>query len=157
MNTIYRLVFNLIQGSITMVKRRKSKHEYKYVAPVPSYYHNSVFKLEIRDSAIKEAGQGVYTLEDIAKDTLIDYYLGTYQSIPTSRYYLQIKDGLGIDAGNYPRCYMGMLNDSFNSNFQNNCTFVINESNNTVSVQSIRDIKAGEELFVSYGDSYWNT
>ena len=137
------------------MKRKKPKHEYHYVAPVESYFHNSIFKLEIRDSAIKEAGQGVFVLEDIPKDTLIDYYLGSYQSIPTSRYYFQIKDGVGIDAGNYPRCYMGMINDSFNSNFQNNCMFFIDETTNTVSVRSICDIKAGEELFISYGEDYW--
>jgi len=138
-----------------MVKRRKPKYEYKFIEQIPTYYHNSIFKLEIRNSAIKEAGLGVYVLEDIPKDTLIDHYLGEYLSLPTSKYYLQIKDGLGIDAGNYPRCYMGMINDSFNSHFKNNCTFIIDESNNTVSVQSLRDIKAGEELFISYGEDYW--
>jgi hypothetical protein len=139
-----------------MGKRRKPKHEYHYVEPIPSYYHTSKFKIEIRDSNIKGAGQGVFTAEEIPENTLIDDYLGTYQSIPTSRYYFYIKEGVGIDAGNYPRSYMGMINDSFNSNFHNNCTFIIDETKNTVSVESLRHIEAGEELFISYGDSYWN-
>ena len=136
-----------------MVKRKKNKHEFMFPDPVPSYYHNSHFKLELKESAIKNAGQGVFTLEDIPKDTLIDHYLGTYQTIPTSKYYFHIKDGFGIDAGTYPRCYMGMVNDSVHSNFQNNCTFVVDE--NDVSVYSSLDIKAGDELFISYGCSYW--
>jgi SET domain-containing protein len=139
-----------------MVKRKKNKHEFMFPDPVPSYYHTSLFTLEIKDSTIKDSGQGVFTLEDIQKDTLIDHYLGTYQIIPTSKYYFQIKDGFGIDAGTYPRCYMGMVNDSSNSNFRNNCTFVVDENDNTVTVHSLQDIKAGEELFISYGGSYWN-
>lgn len=136
-------------------KQRKNKHEYQYVEPVPSYYHTSSYKIEIRPSTIEKAGQGVFTLEEIPENTLIDHYTGTYQSIPTSRYYFYIKEGIGIDAGNYPRCYMGMLNDSFNSIFKNNCTFVTDETNNTVSVWSTRKIECGEELFISYGEEYW--
>ena len=138
-----------------MVKRRKPKYEYKYVEPVPSYYHTSNFKIEIRDSNIKEAGQGVFALEDIPENTLIDHYMGDYQILPTSRYFFQIKDNLGIDAGNYPRCYMGMLNDSFNSRFKNNCTFVTDEETNKVSVWSNRKIECGVEMFISYGEDYW--
>jgi SET domain-containing protein len=50
---------------------------------------------------------------------------------------------------------MGMLNDSFNSNFKNNCEFRVDEEKQTVSVWSLRQIEAGEELFISYGDTYW--
>ena len=139
-----------------MVKRKKNKHEFMFPDPVPIYDHNSHFKLELKESTIKDSGHGVFTLENIQKDTLIDHYLGTYQTIPTSKYYFQIKDGFGIDAGTYPRCYMGMVNDSINSNFRNNCTFVVDENRNDVSVYSSLDIKAGEELFISYGGSYWN-
>lgn len=138
-----------------MGKRKKPKHEYHYIEPIPSYYHTSKFNIEIRDSNIKQAGQGVFALEDIPENTLIDNYLGTYQSIPTSRYYFYIKEGVGIDAGNYPRCYMGMINDSFKSTFVINCKFIIDEETNKVSVWSNRKIECGEELFISYGEDYW--
>ena len=140
-----------------MGKRRKSKHPYHYVEPITSYYHTSTYKLEIKESRILDAGLGVFAGEEIQEHTLIDHYMGAYQMIPTSPYYFHIKDGVGIDAGNYPRCYMGMINDSINSRFENNCTFVIDQTNNKVSVWSIKKIECGEELFISYGDSYWNS
>jgi SET domain-containing protein len=50
---------------------------------------------------------------------------------------------------------MAMLNDSYNTLFQNNCEFIINTKDQTVSVWTIKEIKSGEELFTSYGDDYW--
>jgi SET domain-containing protein len=47
---------------------------------------------------------------------------------------------------------MAMLNDGFE---KNNCEFRVDDETRQVSVWSIRDIKAGEELFVSYGDDFW--
>jgi SET domain-containing protein len=50
---------------------------------------------------------------------------------------------------------MGMLNDSHGTLYSNNCKFVVDLENDTVSVWSIRDIKEGDELFISYGEEYW--
>jgi hypothetical protein len=136
-------------------KLRQSKYNYTYNEPTPSYYHNSKFDIQIRNSNIKEAGLGVFTNEAIAANTMIDGYTGEYRSRCFSRYYFLIREGLGIDALDYPRCYMGMLNDSFGSKYSNNCRFVVDLDKETVSVWSIRDISAGEELFVSYGENFW--
>ena len=119
----------------------------------PSYYHTSRFGLEIRNSQIKQAGLGLFTNETILENTLIDYYTGRKQRLQTSNYFFEITTDRGIDAGSYPRCYMAMANDSFNSVYANNCEFRVD--NETVSVWSIRKIEAGEELFISYGDTYW--
>ena len=140
-----------------MAKKRKPKHPYHFVEIVPTYYHTSRFALEISTSTIANAGSGVFAKEDIPEKTQIDYYTGQYSRIPLSRYYVMIREDWGIDAGSYPRCYMGMLNDSFTSTFTNNCTFEIDEEKDLVSVWSTRKISAGEELFISYGDSYWNS
>jgi hypothetical protein len=136
-------------------KLRQSKYKYTYIEPVPSYYHSSRFNIEIRNSNIREAGLGVFTNEAIAANTMIDYYTGEYRSRCFSRYYFLIREGLGIDALDYPRCYMGMLNDSFGSKYSNNCKFVVDLKRETVSVWSIKDISPGEELFVSYGEDFW--
>jgi hypothetical protein len=138
-----------------MAKKRKPKHKYVFVEEIPSYYHTSSFNLEIKDSQIKQAGLGLFTKDTISENTLIDNYNGNKQRLPTSKYFFHITDDVGIDAGSYPRCYMGMLNDSFNSNFKNNCEFRVDEEKQTVSVWSLRQIEAGEELFISYGDTYW--
>jgi hypothetical protein len=131
------------------------KHFYKYIEPIPSFYHHSIFPLEIKQSTIPNAGLGVFSLTDIPKNTYIDGYYGDKFSNPTSRYFITITDEIGIDAVSYPRCYMAMLNDSYNTLFQNNCEFIINEKDQTVSVWTIKEIKSGEELFTSYGEDYW--
>ena len=135
-------------------KVRKPKYDYKYIEPIPIYYHNSKYNLSIQPSLIAEAGLGVYTNDFIPINTFIDSYLGHYSSRCFSRYYFRIRDGVGIDALDYPRCYMGMLNDSINSVYTNNCKFVVDDDN--VNVYSIRDINVGEELFISYGSDYWS-
>ncbi len=48
-----------------------------------------------------------------------------------------------------------MLNDSFGSSYSNNCNFVVDLEKETVGVWSNRDIKSGEELFISYGSDFW--
>jgi hypothetical protein len=134
---------------------RKPKYKYTYIQPTPSYYHNSNLNIEIKTSNIKDGGLGVFTNEYIMENTLIDGYTGEYRSRCFSRYYFLIRDGIGIDALDYPRCYMGMLNDSFGSSYSNNCKFMVDLENDIVNVWSIRDIKPGEELFISYGADFW--
>jgi SET domain-containing protein len=51
---------------------------------------------------------------------------------------------------------MGMLNDSYGTTYSNNCKFVVDLDSDTVEVWSIKDIKIGEELFISYGEDYWS-
>jgi hypothetical protein len=111
--------------------------------------------LKIKQSTIQNTGLGVFYLHDIPKNTYIDGYYGDTFSNPTSAYFISVTDEIGIDAGSYPRCYMAMLKDSYKSQFQNNCEFIINAKNQTVSVWTIKEIKSGEELFTSYGDDYW--
>ena len=135
-----------------MGKKEKKEKTYSYVEPIPSYYHTSPYSLDIRASTIANAGLGVFVCKDIPAGAYIDAYTGNLLSIATSLYYFQIDDGIGIDAGSYPRCYMAMLNDGFE---KNNCEFRVDDETRQVSVWSIRDVMAGEELFVSYGDDYW--
>jgi len=128
------------------------KKTYSYVESIPSYYHTSPYTLDIRASTIANAGLGVFVCKDIPAGAYIDAYTGDLLSIATSLYYFQIDDGIGIDAGSYPRCYMAMLNDGFE---KNNCEFRVDDETRQVSVWSIRDVVAGEELFVSYGNDFW--
>jgi hypothetical protein len=139
-------------------KRRghKQKYNYMYIEPEPSYYNNSRYNLQISQSCIIDAGLGVYTKDFIPANSLIDNYTGEYRPRCFSRYYFKIREGVGIDAFDYPRCYMGMLNDSYGTTYSNNCKFVVDLDNDTVSVWSIKDIKEDEELFISYGEDYWS-
>ena len=135
--------------------KKKSKYLYTpIIKNTPFYYHNSKFNLEIKESGIKNAGFGVFTNDFIPKNTFIDFYTGNYGINTLSGYYFQINETIGIDAGEYPRCYMAMLNDAYKSKFKNNCDFVVKEY--MVEVWSLSDIQPGHELLISYGDDYFS-
>jgi hypothetical protein len=117
-------------------------------------YHKSSFDLYVKKSNIPNSGYGVFTKSFIPKDSFIDFYYGNLcTSIKGGSYFIYINDEYGIDACGVPRCYMAMLNDSYNSEYTNNCEFIIEDL--TVSIKSFKDIEIDSELFLSYGDSYW--
>ncbi len=130
------------------------------------YYHNSLYNLYLKKSKIQNGGIGVYTHEDIPEGKIIDEYIGDITSVSIGHYTLCINDGIYIDAYNYPRCYMAMINDgSFvskknknknnNIKYENNCEFYV--KGKKAYVKSLREIKAEEELFISYGEDYWSS
>jgi hypothetical protein len=125
-----------------------------------SYYNNSQYKLKIDISTIKNAGNGVFALEPIAKNKFIGYYEGdVIFHIHCGSYYISINDDCGINAVCYPRCYMAMINDTYRTDYKYNCEFVINENNSDynkkVEIWSISDININDELFIDYGNNYW--
>jgi SET domain-containing protein len=125
-----------------------------------SYYNNSQYKLKIDISTIKNAGNGVFALEPIAKNKFIGYYEGdVIFHIHCGSYYISINDDCGINAICFPRCYMAMINDTYRTDYKYNCEFVINENNSDynkkVEIWSISDININDELFIDYGNNYW--
>ncbi len=146
-----------------------------------NYFHKSLFNLKIDKSQVPNAGFGVYTLDLIPKNTLIDEYFGQLITFPTGgEYVLQIDDKNSIDAIDFPRCYMAMINDcSFipkktkkkkgkriditpkeyigkdNQILKINCIFKTDLINKKGYVYSIDEILPGSELFISYGVDYW--
>jgi hypothetical protein len=122
------------------------------------YYNNTVLKLDIKKSQILLAGFGVFANEFIPKNTICGTYdgkciIGGYK-MKHSNYLIFISKKLSIDAQEYPRCYMAMINDAYNSDFVNNCIFIYKKKK--VIIMTTQDINIGDELFVSYGSSYWN-
>lgn len=153
------------------------------VMPVKEeYYHNSAFDLYLDASNIPRAGLGVFTKEYIPPNTRIDEYVGDIcSSYNPGLYVLEIARGRRIDAQDFPRCYMGMLNDCShvttriihkkkkkidvtpdayydknNMKLDVNCEFVMDLINTKAFIHSVTGINPGSELFVSYGDDYWN-
>jgi hypothetical protein len=123
---------------------------------IPSYYNNSIFNLEINKSTIESAGLGVFALELIPAKKCIGKYEGVKKTHnKTGDYYFEINNKVGIDAINYPRCYMAMINDSYKTENKINCEFRINEIKEMVEIWSIENIDVGSELFISYGNDYW--
>lgn len=137
---------------------------------LPKLYHLSQYDLYINKSNIQNSGYGVFTKSFIPKDTLIDEYYGEYtESLPGGEYFFRINSDGGINAIDEPRCYMAMLNDAsfvpkskrqlrkfVHHEYKNNCFFKVDEINKKVFVFSKIDISPETELFISYGDEYWD-
>lgn len=125
--------------------------------PKPEYYHTSNHDLYVATSLIPLACNGVFCKALIPATTIIDEYHGQLYHIShsPSRYYLDLDGTCGIDAFDYPRCYMAMLNDAYNSTFNNNCEFIIDTHAKRAFIKAIKDIPPNTELLVSYGDEYW--
>jgi len=127
------------------------------------YYNNTKFILDIKPSNIKNSGNGLFSLQNIPNETMIGYYIGDILSgnNKVTNYSFQISKKYFIDAKEFPRCYIAMINDAKNSQFVNNCEFRIIEKklkkNYKICLYSIKDIKKSDELFASYGDEYWTT
>lgn len=147
-----------------------------------SYYHNSTYNLYLATSQIPDSGLGVFTKDFIPAGSFIDEYYGdVYSFNPGGFYVLELKPNYYIDARNYPRCYMGMINDcefiakkiikkkkrkidvtpeayydKNNNKLIINCEFKKDTENNKSLIFSIIDIAPESELFISYGPDYWN-
>jgi SET domain-containing protein len=127
------------------------------------FYNNTQFILDIKPSNIKNGGNGLFSLQNIPNETMIGYYIGDVLSgnNKVTDYSFEISKKYFIDAKEFPRCFIAMINDAKNSQFVNNCEFRIIEKkikkNNRICLYSIKDIKKYDELFASYGDEYWTT
>lgn len=148
----------------------------------PKYYHNSIYNLYIEKSHIPDAGFGVFTKDFIPAHSCIDEYSGDIYSFNPGGFYIYEYDSNHyIDARNYPRCYMSMINDcdfiakkiikkkrkkiditpkayydEYNNILATNCIFKKDTENKKVYIFSLIDIKPNSELFLSYGVNYWN-
>lgn len=121
--------------------------------------------LEIKISTIAGAGKGLFTAVFIPKGTRIVEYKGTVTTWdevrhdPTNGYIYFVKAAYVIDARDHPKSFARYANDA------KGLTRARDKRNNTkfeadglrVFLVAIKDIGAGEELFVDYGRKYWDT
>lgn len=121
--------------------------------------------LFIQPSQIKHAGQGLFTAVDIYKDEIISLFKGEIIDNKEAairaqqnkdRYFINLLDGNIMDSM-YTDCYAKYANDAeglSQSNFKNNAAITLDDDKN-VCIKAIKDIDYGEEVFCSYGKSYW--
>jgi hypothetical protein len=142
------------------IKKKKDeidKKKEEILTEEEKYYNNSKYNLVLKESTIKNAGLGVFTLEKILSKEFVGYYDGIKKTRKKSGlYYFEINNKIGIDAEKYPRCYMAMINDIYNTNNKVNCEFILDEKKQLVEIWSIIDIDENSELFISYGNDYWS-
>ena len=128
------------------------------------FWNNTKLILNVENSNIPNSGNGIFAYQNIPKETLIGYYDGELKKDNGScvgDYSFSITNKFYIDARNFPRSYIAMVNDCHGSKFKNNCEFrmELHDKNNKklkikdrkISLWSIRDIKCGEELLIDYG------
>lgn len=108
--------------------------------------------MEIKQSNIPDAGRGVFTKAFLPKGTFLGYYRGkivNLDKIKNTDYVLTIDDGTAI-CGKHSNHFSAMINCPTATQYSPNVMFTTEGQLNT-----IRDIKANEELYVDYGRGYW--
>lgn len=123
--------------------------------------------VEIKKSQIPGAGLGLFAQADIPKGTLIDVYYGRrlknqdldWNNVHHLMYLMEIDDEVVIDGGGEYKNFISFCNDARGltrvKGIRNNCYFDHTEDKKNMALITSRNIKAGEELFVYYGSSYW--
>ena len=122
--------------------------------------------LYVQDSQLSNAGKGLFTAIPIYKDEIIAYYGGEIISqeevnrrtlANKDQYFINLLDGTTLDSIN-SNCFAKYANDAKGlsaSNFKNNTNISLDEVQKVCLIAS-KNIKAGEEIFCSYGKKYWS-
>lgn len=121
--------------------------------------------LYVQQSQIPNAGKGLFTAIKIYTEEVISLFKGKIlsdieaESIVKSgkdQYFINLLDGTILDS-NFVACFAKYANDATGcsiSGFKNNAKIALDEEGN-VCLIALKNIKAGEEIFCSYGKSYW--
>ena len=148
----------------TSAKKRQTRR--KRGAPRPSMRPK---RIRIAPSQIRGAGNGLYLMEDAEADEWIARYSGDpltkaeCDRRQKSHYRVQVHKNLFLDAAD-PKHFEGRnINDARFSKFKVNARFSAGYTTNICSttgfywvrIYATRKIKAGEEIFISYGDDFW--
>ncbi len=121
--------------------------------------------LAVKKSTLPGAGKGLFTLEFIPKNSIIAEYRGkinTWKEVKndnsTNGYLYYVNRNWVIDARTYLKSKARYANDARGmkkiKGITNNSVYV--EKDSKVFIQSKKDIKPGEEIFVDYGKEYWD-
>lgn len=122
--------------------------------------------LYIQPSQIKNAGNGLFTAMEIYEDEIISLFKGEVISNQEAKtraeqnkdqYFINLLDSTIMDSM-HTDCFAKYANDaeglSSHSNLKNNVIITLDDDSN-VCIKASRNIEPGEELFCSYGKSYW--
>lgn len=121
--------------------------------------------LYIQQSQIPNSGKGLFTAIKIYKDEVITLFKGkilsdleaeTIAKSGNDQYFINLLDGSILDS-NFVACFAKYANDATGfsvSTYKNNAKIALDDADN-VCLIALKNIKAGEEIFCSYGKSYW--
>lgn len=121
--------------------------------------------LYVGPSQIPNSGNGLYTAIDIFRDETISIFKGEMltntqakkrEQAGKDHYFINLPDGRIMDSMNV-KCFAKFANDAkgnTKTKHTNNTIITINEDGE-VCIEALKNIKAHEELFCSYGKRYW--
>ncbi len=119
---------------------------------------------QIKSSTIPGAGKGLFARWDFNKGDAIVRYTGDIVQTADgandggwqgSSYVLEVTDSWAIDAARTNTADGRMINDTVTTNKRPNVKFAFDARRKVVTIRALKAIKAGEELFISYGREYW--
>ena len=118
-------------------------------------------RLHVAPSTVKGAGEGLFATQAIAANETIGFYRG---EVLTLREAMALKDRDYLMGGFGPNAHVDAskafampgryVNDSFDPT-RLNARFDKSRKTRSARVVALRNIQAGEEIFASYGRSYW--
>src|SRR5690349_12767724 len=121
--------------------------------------------LYVDNSSIPSAGSGLFTSKDIEKGELIIEYTGdvtTWEDVrhdANNVYIYFVNDNYVINAKEHPEAIARYANDAHGltrlPGLHNNSRFV--NVNGKIFIKATKLVKAGSEILVDYGKSYWDT
>jgi hypothetical protein len=121
--------------------------------------------LVVKKSKLPGAGKGLFTKKPIPKETRICEYKGEIvawkevEKMPEDRngYVFFVNSKHCIDAWNYRKTYGRYANDARGimrvEDCKTNSEYVVDRKR--CFIKAIKNIGAGEEIFVEYGAEYW--
>jgi len=122
-------------------------------------------KLRVKKSQLPQAGKGLFTSTDIPKGTRIVEYKGRIQPWREVKdqdgingYLMYINRNVVINGLAAVKTLARYANDAGGlvrlEGIRNNAEFV--SEGKRCFIEATRNIKAGEEIFASYGSEYWS-
>ena len=106
----------------------------------------------------KGRGRGVFALSDLAKDEVIEIapvIVMEKKDRPLLDQTL-LHDYIFEWGGSKEQCCMALgYVPIYNHSYQSNCEYEMDFDKQTITVKTVREIKAGEELFINYNGD-WN-
>ncbi|GLE04346.1 hypothetical protein PINS_up013261 [Pythium insidiosum] len=116
--------------------------------------------VEPRESRIAGAGQGLFATRRHARGDVVCEYVGEILEnrvawkLPDKAYLMKLGDGKYVDARRCKHVLARYINDCRDKR-RYNVVFEKRPQEDKALVIALRDIEAGEELYVDYGRFYW--
>lgn len=129
-------------------------------------YEQEAKFLLVKESQIPDAGKGLFLRTDKKKGELVALFRGevlTYEEAELRAakkedgYFINMSNGTILDSM-HVECFAKYANDAHGlgkSKFRTNSEIQLSGSPDIVYLIAMRDIRAGEEVFTSYGRKYW--